>query len=360
MAADARARPGGLARRRARVRARALPGRAVDRSPARADLDAAPTRALRCRAAADVACSGCTRLDSALRPGAPRPRRDPVRARLRARPAPASARSGCGRGGSRRRRPGLGAEPPRHGRAPLLGGRALLGHARRLRLPRPRRVRAVRLPRLAPSGRRGRRFGVLVFQKHNLLRAGGSPSSLGLGALVPCLLALGANLPGYGLLWRNTPLHSTRVPERLLPIACLCLAALAAVAVACVSKHKLELARASSPRSRAWSLRSTSGCRSTTRSSPTRTTLSTPTSPTRLPGGCSSFLCCRPTPTRGSVYLYYAMQAPRERPLGYATSAPPAAFAVARQLPERARELGVSVVVRYRDGVPRTVRSRER
>ena len=38
---------------------------------------------------------------------------------------------------------------------------------------------------------------------------------LGLGALVPCLLALGSNLPGYGFLWRNTPLHSTRVPERL-------------------------------------------------------------------------------------------------------------------------------------------------
>ena len=40
---------------------------------------------------------------------------------------------------------------------------------------------------------------------------------LGLGALVPCLLALGANLPGYGLLWRNTPLHSTRVPRAHAP-----------------------------------------------------------------------------------------------------------------------------------------------
>jgi hypothetical protein len=57
----------------------------------------------------------------------------------------------------------------------------------------------------------------------------------------------------------------------------------------------------------------------------------------------------------GSVYLYYSMQAPRERPLGYATSVPQAAFRVARQLPEDARELGVSVVVEYRDGVPRMV-----
>ena len=60
----------------------------------------------------------------------------------------------------------------------------------------------------------------------------------------------------------------------------------------------------------------------------------------------------------GSVYLYYSMQAPRERPLGYATSAPPAAFRVARELPQRASELGVSVVVEYRDGVPRTVAKR--
>ena len=61
-----------------------------------------------------------------------------------------------------------------------------------------------------------------------------SPDLLGLGALVPCLLALGSNLPGYGLLWRHTPFHATRVPERLLPVASLCLAALVAVAIACV------------------------------------------------------------------------------------------------------------------------------
>ena len=66
------------------------------------------------------------------------------------------------------------------------------------------------------------------------LRSRALATVLGLGALVPCLLALGENLPGYGLLWRNTPLHSTRVPERLLPIACLCIAALVAVAIACV------------------------------------------------------------------------------------------------------------------------------
>ena len=181
---------------------------------------------------------------------------------------------------------------------------------------------------------------------------------LGLGALVPCLLALGANLPGYGLLWRNTPLHSTRVPERLLPIACLCLAALAAVAVACVSETQART------RSR---LIAGVACvvvaidlwvplydpliadednpvYAHVADSPAGRLLELPVLP--------------PDAYRGSVYLYYAMQAPRERPLGYATSAPPAAFRVARQLPERAQELGVSVVVRYRDGVPRTVTKR--
>ncbi len=49
---------------------------------------------------------------------------------------------------------------------------------------------------------------------------------LGLGALLPILLAFGGSLPGYELLWRVTPgLGSTRVPERLMPIACLALAA---------------------------------------------------------------------------------------------------------------------------------------
>jgi hypothetical protein len=46
------------------------------------------------------------------------------------------------------------------------------------------------------------------------------------------------------------------------------------------------------------------------------------------------------------------MQAPRERPLGYATAAPEVAFVVARRAEKRARELGVRVAVRYRDGRP--------
>ena len=89
--------------------------------------------------------------------------------------------------------------------------------------------RFVYLGWLLPARRR-RRPRDLVFQKHNLLPRP-LAAVLGLGALIPCLLALGANLPGYEWLWEWSPLHATRVPERLMPIACLSLAALAAVAV---------------------------------------------------------------------------------------------------------------------------------
>jgi hypothetical protein len=59
----------------------------------------------------------------------------------------------------------------------------------------------------------------------------------------------------------------------------------------------------------------------------------------------------------GSVYLYYAMQAPRERPLGYSTAAPQKAFRTAGKLPGIAQELGVTVVVEYVDGAPRGLTS---
>jgi len=179
---------------------------------------------------------------------------------------------------------------------------------------------------------------------------------LGLGALVPCLLALGSNLPGYGLLWRNTPLHATRVPERLLPIACLCLAALAAAAIACVSETQarsrlVAVAAGVLVAADLWVplydplvADEDNAVYAQVADAPPGRLLELPALP--------------PDAYAGSVYLYYAMQAPRERPLGYATSAPPAAFRVARELPERAQELGVTVVVEYRDGAPHTVTKR--
>src|SRR5690348_3787237 len=55
---------------------------------------------------------------------------------------------------------------------------------------------------------------------------------LGTGVLVPVVLALGTRTPIYSALWHALPpFRFPRVPERLLPIASLCLAALFAFAV---------------------------------------------------------------------------------------------------------------------------------
>src|SRR5205823_11648197 len=56
---------------------------------------------------------------------------------------------------------------------------------------------------------------------------------LGLGAVVPIVLALGTRTPIYSAIWHALPpFRYPRVPERLMPIACLCIAALVAFAVA--------------------------------------------------------------------------------------------------------------------------------
>src|SRR5712691_9468803 len=62
-----------------------------------------------------------------------------------------------------------------------------------------------------------------------LLRARRYPLAaiLGLGTVVPIVLALGTRTPIYSALWHALPpFRFPRVPERLLPIACLCIAAL--------------------------------------------------------------------------------------------------------------------------------------
>ena len=78
------------------------------------------------------------------------------------------------------------------------------------------------LPLLALAG-----LGVLIWTRRYALAV-----VLGIGAVVPVLLALGTNLPLYSTLWRHfPPLRFPRVPERLMPVAVLCIAALAAFAV---------------------------------------------------------------------------------------------------------------------------------
>nr|MBA2476305.1 hypothetical protein [Actinomycetota bacterium] len=159
-------------------------------------------------------------------------------------------------------------------------------------------------------------------------RRSGLALALGLGAVVPVVLALGGNLPLYEPLWRRLPgLHETRVPERLLPIACLCLAALAAFALERLRRPALIAAAVL-----ALGLDLRLGVEAF--------------SPTAADEGNAAYAALRAEPTgallelpaflpgdqRGSVYLLYATRAPRPRLLGYSTVAPPEADRLARRL----------------------------
>jgi hypothetical protein len=149
--------------------------------------------------------------------------------------------------------------------------------------------------------------------------------ALGLGALVPALVALGANLPLYEQLWRNLPgLRDTRVPERLLPVACLCLAGLAAFAVARLPRAaplavlalvaldlragvELFHPTAADPGNRAYAAR---------------------------PGDAPvlELPIFLPDRQEGSVYQYYAIEASGPRYGGYSTVAPRRADGALREL----------------------------
>jgi hypothetical protein len=173
---------------------------------------------------------------------------------------------------------------------------------------------------------------------------------LGLAAAIPIVLALGANTPLYRPLWDVTPgLQHTRVPERLLPVACVALAALVAYALTRVDVRyasavalvlvALDLHVDAYTRLRA---DEHNALYAKLRDLPAGRVLERPV-----------YL---PDRQEGSVYLYYAMQAPNERPLGYSTTAPKIADVVARRLrhgnrPEL-RRLGVRYVVRYARGQP--------
>ena len=170
---------------------------------------------------------------------------------------------------------------------------------------------------------------------------------LAAGAAAPVLLSLGTNLPLYAWLWRHVPgFGFPRVPERLMPIACLCLAALVAYAlqdrrrlaplalvlVALDLHVPLYGASAADEGNRAYAA---------LRGAP--------------PGRLLELPVYLPDVHLGSVYLYYDMQAPRQRPLGYSTLATATDDATARRLrdqlsPELLRRLGVRYVAVHRGG----------
>lgn len=155
---------------------------------------------------------------------------------------------------------------------------------------------------------------------------------LGLAAAVPSLLALGANLPLYAALWRAfPPLRFARVPERLLPIACLALAALVALALDFAAQsHKVRLPAALVAGVAIVLLALDLRVPVFGAVEPDRA--STAYAAMRGGGRLLELPVFRPDIHFGSVFLAYARQSPRERPLGYSTTAPPAADRLARDL----------------------------
>jgi hypothetical protein len=145
---------------------------------------------------------------------------------------------------------------------------------------------------------------------------------LGLGAVVPIVLALGTRTPIYSVLWHALPpFRFPRVPERLLPIACLCIAALVAFVVA------------RSPRLTVVALAIALlfvdlHARVYGRSAPGDPGGAKPTADGRL----LELPVFDPGVHYGSVYLWYDTSARRQRPAGYSTTAPKAAKRTAQQL----------------------------
>ena len=303
------------------------------RPPARAGLVPPARNAAGPRAPTLVACRRCARGDPPLGAAAPRARGDPALPWLRLgagaarRTALGGRRVGCGCR-SRAPRP-AGRRRRLDRRRPLVHpGRALFGrilgfrHAKGLR-----RHRGAGLRRLAGVAAGGRRAA----------SRGSATARSGLAARPrrrrPAALALGGNLPGYEPLWRVfPPLHATRVPERFMPIACLALAALVAFALELVlSRRKLRryAARADGSAARCAGDRpagSVFGAVEPDAASPAYAAMQGSGTLVELP-------VIRPDIHYGSVYLGYARQSPRERPQGYATTAPPAADRWARDTP---------------------------
>jgi hypothetical protein len=158
--------------------------------------------------------------------------------------------------------------------------------------------------------------GVMLAKRRSLAVA------LGLGAAVPILLALGTNLPLYSWLWHHfSPLRYPRVPERLMPIACLALAGLAAIAV-----ERLRIPALVAVVVLAGDLH-------------VRIYGSSAPGPGGAayaaiddPGRLLELPVLTPDVHLGSVYYLYDMKARRERPSGYSTLAPARADEVARSL----------------------------
>lgn len=164
-------------------------------------------------------------------------------------------------------------------------------------------------------------------------RRRGLAALLGISALLPCVLALGSNVPVYEPLWRTfKPLQFARVPERLMPIACLALAALAAVAIDAILRR---------PRLPALGGAAVVAVAAVVLA----VDLHVPVFGAVAPDGANAAYAAIEGPGRllelpvfrpgihfGSVYEAYARQSPRQRPQGYSTTARLSSYLLARNL----------------------------
>jgi hypothetical protein len=165
-------------------------------------------------------------------------------------------------------------------------------------------------------------------------RRWGLAIALAVGGVVPVLLALGTHFPLYATLWHHfSPLRYPRVPERELPVACLALAALAAVAVARIARavpHLVTLCYLLAVVAVALDLRlGVSSYRSVLADPDNAAYAALRSQP---PGRLLELPVLHPSVGHGALYLYYDMQAQRQRPGGYSTVAPLKAALLALKL----------------------------
>jgi hypothetical protein len=158
-------------------------------------------------------------------------------------------------------------------------------------------------------------------------RRRGLAAVLGVGALVPILLALGTRFPLYTVLWHTLPpFRFPRVPERLLPIACLCIAALVAVLVARVRMPMVAAVVIVV-------LFADLHVRLYGKSFPDTGNPAYAVLADRGPQGrLLEIPVFDPGVHYGSVYLWYDTGPQRQRPSGYSTTAPKAAKTLASRL----------------------------
>jgi hypothetical protein len=163
----------------------------------------------------------------------------------------------------------------------------------------------------------------------------GLATVLGLGALVPVLLALGTHFPLYSPLWHAfPPFRYPRVPERLMPIACLALAALLAFALdsALLRREARRVPRIALAAAVAVVLLADLHVRAFGASAADRTNAAYAAVRHAPKGRLVELPVFLPDVHYGSVYLYYEQRVRRQRPLAYSTTAPRNADVVARHL----------------------------